>query len=55
MRAALNLLEGGLTCDYEDITECPTYQSLVAGRMACTHRERSRSGTGEGPRGSPPG
>ena len=34
MRAALNLLEGGLACDYEDITECPNYQSLVADRMA---------------------
>jgi MerR family transcriptional regulator, copper efflux regulator len=33
MRAALNLIEGGLTCDYEDITECPNYQSLVADRM----------------------
>ena len=39
MRAALNLLEGGLACDYEDITECPNYQSLVADRMACTYRE----------------
>jgi len=35
MRAALNLIEGGLACDYEDITECPNYQSLVADRMAC--------------------
>jgi MerR family transcriptional regulator, copper efflux regulator len=39
MRAALNLIEGGLTCDYEDITECANYQSLVADRMACTYRE----------------
>jgi len=36
MRAALNLLEGGLTCDYEDITECPHYQSLVADKMTRT-------------------
>ena len=34
MRAALDLIEGGLTCNYEDIAECPNYQSLVAGRMA---------------------
>lgn len=34
MRAALNLLEGGLTCDYDDITECPHYQSLVADKIA---------------------
>lgn len=32
IRAALNFIEGGLTCDYEDITECPDYQSLVADR-----------------------
>jgi MerR family copper efflux transcriptional regulator len=42
MRAALNLLEGGLACDYEDITECPKYQSLVADRMACTYRENEQ-------------
>jgi DNA-binding transcriptional MerR regulator len=39
MQAALNFLEGGLACAYEDITECPNYQSLVAGRMARTFRE----------------
>jgi DNA-binding transcriptional MerR regulator len=33
MQAALILIEGGLACGYEDITECPNYQSLVAGRM----------------------
>jgi MerR family transcriptional regulator, copper efflux regulator len=35
MQAALNLIEGGLTCGHEDITECPHYQALVASRMAC--------------------
>jgi DNA-binding transcriptional MerR regulator len=39
MQAALNLIEGGLTCSYEDITQCPNYQSLVAARMARTYRE----------------
>ncbi|WP_200827788.1 MerR family transcriptional regulator [Thermomonospora echinospora] len=34
MRAALSFIEGGLDCDYEDITECPNYQSLVADRMS---------------------
>lgn len=34
MRSALDLLEGGLTCDYDDITECPHYQSLVADKVA---------------------
>ncbi|MFB4319249.1 MerR family transcriptional regulator [Actinomadura sp. 21ATH] len=33
MRAAVEFLEGGLACDYEDITECPNYRSLVAGRI----------------------
>ena len=36
MQAALKLIEGGLTCGYEDITECPTYQSLVGDRMTST-------------------
>jgi MerR family copper efflux transcriptional regulator len=45
MRAALNLIEGGLACDYEDITECSTYQSLVADRMACTYRENEQHGS----------
>jgi MerR family transcriptional regulator, copper efflux regulator len=33
MQAALNLIEDGLACAYDDITKCPNYQSLVAGRM----------------------
>jgi MerR family copper efflux transcriptional regulator len=33
MRAALNLIEGGLTCGYADIIECPNYQSLVTDRI----------------------
>jgi MerR family transcriptional regulator, copper efflux regulator len=45
MRAALNLIEGGLACGYEDITQCPHYQSLVAGRMACTYRENEQPGS----------
>jgi MerR family copper efflux transcriptional regulator len=34
MQAALNLIEGGLACGYEDITECPHYQSLVTAALA---------------------
>jgi MerR family transcriptional regulator, copper efflux regulator len=33
MRAALAFIEGGLACDYEDLTECPNYRSLVADRV----------------------
>ena len=46
MQAALNLIEGGLACGYEDITECPHYQSLVAGRMPGTYREIERHESG---------
>jgi MerR family transcriptional regulator, copper efflux regulator len=45
MRAALNLLEGGLACGYEDITECPNYQSLIADRMASRYRENEQHGS----------
>lgn len=33
IRAALDLIEGGLTCDHEDLAACPTFQSLVAARL----------------------
>jgi DNA-binding transcriptional MerR regulator len=46
MRAALDLIEGGLACDDADITECPNYQALVAGRMARTNREHEPHGSG---------
>ncbi|MGH3393470.1 MAG: MerR family transcriptional regulator [Streptosporangiaceae bacterium] len=46
MRAALDLIEGGLACDYADITECPNYRALVAGRMARTNREDEPHGSG---------
>jgi MerR family transcriptional regulator, copper efflux regulator len=42
MRTALNLIEGGLTCGYEDITECPNYQSPVASRMPRPYRENQQ-------------
>ena len=54
-QAALNLIEGGLACDYEDITECPDYQSLVAGRVGVhpgrPERDEARS---RGARRRPP-
>ncbi|WP_030145168.1 MerR family transcriptional regulator [Spirillospora albida] len=33
IQAALTLIEGGLTCDHEDLTACPTFRSLVAARV----------------------
>ncbi|HET7305014.1 MAG TPA: MerR family transcriptional regulator [Segeticoccus sp.] len=32
MRASLDLIEGALRCDHEDLAECPKFQSLVAER-----------------------
>ncbi|NVI91172.1 MerR family transcriptional regulator [Actinomadura sp. BRA 177] len=32
-QASLELLEGGLNCDYEDITQCPNFKRLVADRI----------------------
>ncbi|MCT2594794.1 MerR family transcriptional regulator [Streptomyces sp. N2-109] len=32
-RASLELIEGGLSCGHEDVTQCPNYQRLVAERV----------------------
>ncbi|CAL9360046.1 hypothetical protein SUDANB96_00644 [Streptomyces sp. enrichment culture] len=29
-RASLELLEGGLSCEHEDVTRCPNYRRLIA-------------------------
>ena len=44
MQAALNFLEAGLSCEYDDITQCPNYQTMVACRMARAHRENEHHG-----------
>ncbi|MEU8756689.1 MerR family transcriptional regulator [Streptomyces chartreusis] len=31
-QASLALIEGGLNCDYEEVTQCPNYQRLIADR-----------------------
>ncbi|MFD3933172.1 MerR family transcriptional regulator [Streptomyces sp. NPDC058614] len=31
-QASLELIEGGLSCEYEDVTQCPNYQRLIAER-----------------------
>jgi hypothetical protein len=33
MQAALAFVEGGLACEYEDLTECPNYRAMVAERI----------------------
>lgn len=39
LQAALDLVEGGLTCEHEDIAACPNYRSLVAGRLGALDAE----------------
>ncbi|MEV8596099.1 MerR family transcriptional regulator [Streptomyces sp. NPDC052012] len=31
-QAALDLIEGGLNCEYENVTQCPNYRRLIAER-----------------------
>ncbi|MFD9327980.1 MerR family transcriptional regulator [Streptomyces sp. NPDC060065] len=31
-QASLELIEGGLSCEYEDVTQCPNYRRLIAER-----------------------
>ncbi|MET7897605.1 MerR family transcriptional regulator [Streptomyces mirabilis] len=31
-QASLELIEGGLNCEYEDVTQCPNYRRLIAER-----------------------
>ncbi|WP_367048617.1 MerR family transcriptional regulator [Streptomyces sp. Je 1-332] len=33
-QASLELIEGGLNCTHEDVTQCPTYRGLLAERAA---------------------
>lgn len=49
-QAALTFIEGGLSCDYEDITECPNYQSLVADRVGGGSSTRPGDEAAEGDR-----
>ncbi|WP_327426150.1 MerR family transcriptional regulator [Streptomyces sp. NBC_01236] len=32
-RASLELIEGGLNCEHEDVTQCPNYRRLIAERV----------------------
>lgn len=33
-QASLELIEGGLNCEYEDVTHCPNYRRLIAERTS---------------------
>ena len=39
-RASLELIEGGLNCEYEDITECPNYRRRIAEQIGWPRRCR---------------
>ncbi|GAA2327902.1 hypothetical protein GCM10010246_07460 [Streptomyces cuspidosporus] len=32
-RASLEIIEGGLNCEYEDVTQCPNYRRAIAERV----------------------
>ncbi|MFD4604570.1 MerR family transcriptional regulator [Streptomyces sp. NPDC058464] len=45
-RASLELIEGGLNCEHEDVTQCPNYRRLIAERVDSQVLPRSaRAGT----------
>ncbi|MEU2085247.1 MerR family transcriptional regulator [Streptomyces albus] len=48
-QASLELIEGGLNCEYEDVTQCPGYRRLLAERITerITERSDPRSPAGE--------
>lgn len=35
-RASLELIEGGLNCGFEDVTQCPNYRRLITERVGTT-------------------
>jgi MerR family transcriptional regulator, copper efflux regulator len=56
-QAALDMLEGGMTCPHDDIMTCPHFQGLLADRLWPAPRTREPGGTGAGRRlraGAPP-
>lgn len=32
-QASLEIIEGGLTCEYEDVSQCPNYRRAIAERV----------------------
>ncbi len=41
-QASLELIEGGLNCEHEDVTRCPGYRRLIAERTGSVVRQQSR-------------
>ncbi|WP_189554466.1 MerR family transcriptional regulator [Streptomyces lavendofoliae] len=41
-QTSLELIEGGLNCEYEDVTQCPNYRRLIAERVGPEVRPESQ-------------
>ncbi|MFE0417746.1 MerR family transcriptional regulator [Streptomyces tendae] len=41
-QASLELIEGGLNCEFEDVTQCPNYRRLITERVGLEARPESR-------------
>lgn len=41
-QASLELMEGGLNCEHEDLTQCPSYRRRIAERLAAETRPESQ-------------
>ncbi|MGP3978293.1 MerR family transcriptional regulator [Streptomyces sp. 8N114] len=48
-RASLELIEGGLTCEYEDVTQCPNYRRLIAEQVGSQAPAHGRARGGKPP------
>ncbi|MET8977439.1 MerR family transcriptional regulator [Streptomyces sp. NPDC004539] len=42
-RISLELIEGGLNCEYEDVTQCPDYRRLIAEQIGSRVTTRGRA------------
>jgi DNA-binding transcriptional MerR regulator len=50
-RASLELIEGGLNCAYEDVTECPNYRRLITEHVGSRLPAHSRARGAKPPAG----
>jgi DNA-binding transcriptional MerR regulator len=48
-RASLELIEGGLNCEYEDVTQCPNYMRLIAEQVGSLVPAHGRTRGGKPP------
>jgi hypothetical protein len=48
-RASLELIEGSLNCEYEDVTQCPNYRRLIAEQVGSQVPAHGRARGGKPP------